>query len=35
VPECGCAAAELTVEHKNRISHRGLAMRDLAQRLAA
>ena len=35
VPDCGCAAAELTAEHKNRISHRGLAMRELAQRLAA
>ncbi len=34
VPECGCSAAELTAEHKNRISHRGLALRDLAQRLA-
>ena len=35
VPESGCTAAELSAEHKNRISHRGLAMRDLAQRLAA
>lgn len=34
VPECGCSAAELTAGHKNRISHRGLALRDLAQRLA-
>lgn len=32
-PESGCTAAELSAEHKNRISHRGLAMRDLAQRL--
>jgi XTP/dITP diphosphohydrolase len=35
VPECGCTAAELSAEHKNRISHRGLAMRDLARRLTA
>jgi XTP/dITP diphosphohydrolase len=35
VPEIGCTAAELSAGHKNRISHRGLAMRDLAQRLAA
>lgn len=35
VPACGCTAAELAAEHKNRISHRALAMRELAQRLAA
>jgi XTP/dITP diphosphohydrolase len=35
VPECGCTAAELTAERKNRVSHRGLAMRELARRLAA
>jgi len=35
VPECGCTAAELSAEHKNRISHRGQAMCELAQRLAA
>jgi XTP/dITP diphosphohydrolase len=35
VPECGCTAAELTAERKNRVSHRGLAMRELAQRLDA
>lgn len=35
LPEQGCTAAELAPEVKNRISHRGLAMRDLAQRLAA
>jgi XTP/dITP diphosphohydrolase len=35
VPEIGCTAAELSADHKNRISHRGLAMRDLAQRLTA
>lgn len=35
VPDCGQTAAELAAEHKNRISHRGLAMRDLAQRLVA
>jgi XTP/dITP diphosphohydrolase len=35
VPDCGQTAAELAAEHKNRISHRGLALRDLAQRLVA
>jgi XTP/dITP diphosphohydrolase len=35
VPERGCTAAELPVHEKNRISHRGQAMRDLARRLAA
>jgi XTP/dITP diphosphohydrolase len=35
VPECGCTAAELGAESKNRISHRGMALRELAQRLAA
>jgi XTP/dITP diphosphohydrolase len=31
----GCTAAELAPEVKNRISHRGLAMREMARRLAA
>lgn len=35
LPEQGCTAAELAPEVKNRISHRGQAMRDLARRLAA
>jgi XTP/dITP diphosphohydrolase len=35
VPECSCTAAELTAERKNRVSHRGLAMRELARRLDA
>jgi XTP/dITP diphosphohydrolase len=35
VPECGCTAAELSAERKNRISHRGQAMRELARRLLA
>ncbi len=34
VPECGCTAAELPVEQKNRISHRGRAMAELARRLS-
>jgi XTP/dITP diphosphohydrolase len=34
VPELGLTAAELTLEHKNRISHRGRALAMLAQRLA-
>jgi len=34
VPEPGCTAAELAADDKNRISHRGLALRELAQRLA-
>jgi XTP/dITP diphosphohydrolase len=34
VPEAGCTAAELAAHDKNRISHRGLALRELAQRLA-
>jgi XTP/dITP diphosphohydrolase len=32
--ELGCTAAELAPEVKNRISHRGMAMRELARRLA-
>lgn len=35
VRECGCTAAELSPEVKNRLSHRGRALRELAQRLAA
>ncbi len=35
VPERGCTAAELSSEEKNRISHRGQAMRNLVRRLAA
>jgi len=34
LPEQGCTAAELAPEVKNRLSHRGLAMRELARRLA-
>ncbi|MEZ5652417.1 MAG: RdgB/HAM1 family non-canonical purine NTP pyrophosphatase [Burkholderiaceae bacterium] len=34
LPERGCTAAELDPDDKNRISHRALAMRDLAQRLS-
>lgn len=33
LPELGQTAAELAPEVKNRISHRGLAMRDLARRV--
>jgi XTP/dITP diphosphohydrolase len=35
LPELGRTAAELPAQEKNRISHRGLAMRELARRLAA
>ena len=35
LPGEGCTAAELAPEAKNRISHRGLAMREMARRLAA
>jgi XTP/dITP diphosphohydrolase len=34
VPERGCTAAELPAEEKNRISHRGQALRELVRRLA-
>ena len=34
LPAEGCTAAELSPEAKNRISHRGLAMREMARRLA-
>lgn len=34
VPECGMSAAELTDEEKNRLSHRGRAMRELVERLS-
>jgi len=33
LPTHGCTAAELTREEKNRISHRGMALRILAQQL--
>lgn len=35
VPEAGCTAAELPADEKNRISHRGQALRELVRRLAA
>jgi XTP/dITP diphosphohydrolase len=35
LPELGKTAAELEPAHKNRISHRALAMADLARKLAA
>jgi XTP/dITP diphosphohydrolase len=35
VPERGCSAAELSPEEKNRISHRGRALAELARRLSA
>lgn len=31
IPEIGCTAAELTPEEKNRISHRGRAVREFAE----
>jgi XTP/dITP diphosphohydrolase len=34
IPELGCTAAELPAAEKNRISHRGQALRALRQRLA-
>jgi XTP/dITP diphosphohydrolase len=34
VPERGCTAAELSADEKNRISHRGQALRELVRRLA-
>lgn len=34
LPELGLTAAELPVERKNRLSHRGIAMRALVQRLS-
>jgi XTP/dITP diphosphohydrolase len=34
LPERGCTAAELPVDIKNRLSHRGMAMREMARRLA-
>ena len=33
VPEMGCTSAELSAADKNRLSHRGQALRKLAQRL--
>lgn len=35
LPELGLTAAELTAEHKNRVSHRGQALRLLVARLQA
>ena len=35
VPTHNCASAELSKEEKNRISHRGAAMQELLQKLAA
>ena len=35
LPELGRTAAELPPQEKNRMSHRGLAMRELARRIAA
>lgn len=35
VPECGCASAELAAEEKNRLSHRGKAVRELARQMFA
>lgn len=35
VPERGCSSAELAPEEKNRLSHRGKALRFLAERLRA
>jgi len=35
VPECGCTAAELATDAKNRLSHRGRALRELAHRLSS
>jgi len=34
LPALGCTAAELPPEQKNRISHRGAAMREMARKLA-
>ena len=33
LPELGCTVAQLSAERKNRLSHRGLAMRALVARL--
>lgn len=33
VPEAGCSSAELSAQEKNRRSHRGKALRDLARQL--
>jgi XTP/dITP diphosphohydrolase len=33
VPQCGATAAQLAPEHKNRLSHRGAALRALRQKL--
>ncbi len=35
VPELGCTTAQLSAEQKNRISHRGLAVRRFAEKLKA
>ena len=34
VPDRGCTSAELSAEEKNRLSHRGQALRQLQGRLA-
>lgn len=34
LPELGCTAAELPAEHKNRISHRGIAIQTLAAEMS-
>lgn len=33
IPELGCSAAELTKEHKSRISHRGQALKQLINKI--
>ena len=35
IPECGATTAELSPDQKSRISHRGRALRALAERLEA
>ena len=34
LPECGCTSAELTLEQKNELSHRGKALRLMKEKLA-
>ena len=34
LPECGCSSAELTLEQKNELSHRGKALRLMKEKLA-
>ena len=33
VPECGCTTAELSLEEKNKISHRGKALSKMKEEL--